>query len=75
MNIFKTIAIKNRLKQEYKEVLELCLDNIKNHIDDSILNDFDTNHIRTIDIHVRIEPDSVACYNVKKEYTASLEEK
>lgn len=61
-------------KKSYKESIIRCLKNIEDHIDDTVLNDFDANSPLSIDIHIKINPREVAVYNVKKEYL-SREEK
>lgn len=56
-------------KESYKEALVKCLENVYEHIDDSILNDWE-NHIVNIDIHIKVGIGEIAVYNVQKEYNA-----
>lgn len=65
--MFKPIIIKEHTKKTYKKAIIQTLKNIENNIDDCILNDF-RKHISNIDIHIKISPEQVTCYNVKKEY-------
>ena len=65
--MYKPVYPKEHTKDAFKEALIKTLKNVENNIDDCILNDYDK-HITNIDIHIKIVPGEVACYNVKKEY-------
>lgn len=68
--MYHSIYVDGYDKDSYKEAIKICLRNIEEHIDENILNDFDSNPPANIKIFINVAPGEVAVYNVNKEYLA-----
>ena len=64
-------AVKGNTKEDYKQAICECCDDLKNRVDD-ILCDFDK-HIRKINIELEVEYGSISVIRINKEMDVEKE--